>query len=65
MLHLNSEHTQINWLPKKYFNFRIILVMALFVIVISPTEIGKITFDALEDAYLGVAVFVAITLLLF
>ena len=54
-----------NWAPQNYFNSRIALVIVLAALALYPSEIGKITLTSLEDAYLGVSVFVAFTLLVF
>ena len=51
-----------NWAPQNYFNSRIALVIVLAALALYPSEIGKITLTSLEDAYLGVSVFVAFTL---
>ncbi|MFL2823379.1 MAG: putative manganese transporter [Paracoccaceae bacterium] len=65
MLNLNLESRSMNWAPQNYFNSRIALVIVLAALALYPSEIGKITLTSLEDAYLGVSVFVAFTLLVF
>ena len=65
MLNLNLESRSMNWEPQNYFNSRIALVIVLAALALYPSEIGKITLTSLEDAYLGVSVFVAFTLLVF
>jgi hypothetical protein len=44
---------------------RLALALGLLVLAIAPGQLGDITRGALEDAYIGVSVFVAATLLLF
>ncbi len=44
---------------------RLALVLGLLALAIAPGQLGDVTRGALEDAYIGVSVFVAATLLLF
>ena len=44
---------------------RLFLIIMLFLLAVFPAEIGEYTRAALEDAYIGVSVFVALTLAFF
>ena len=52
-------------IKKNILNMRMLVVAVLLFLSIYPNQLRKITIESLEDAYLGVSVFVALTLLAF
>ena len=52
-------------IKQNIINARLILVVFLFCLCVYPNEVGTVTIGSLEDAYLGVSVFVTLTLLAF
>ncbi|MDG1947073.1 MAG: putative manganese transporter [Amylibacter sp.] len=68
MKYESIKKSQNNWINSSIGPFRtkrLILILILFTLSIFPSEIGEYTRAALEDAYIGVSVFVAITLAFF
>ena len=64
----NSQKNQTDWANQNIGPFRtkrLFLIIILFVLAVFPSEIGEYTRAALEDAYIGVSVFVAVTLAFF
>ena len=60
-----SQHNWINSSIGPFRTKRLILILILFTLSIFPSGISEYTRAALEDAYIGVSVFVAITLAFF
>ncbi len=68
MKYESIKKSQNNWINSSIGPFRtkrLILILILFTLSIFPSGISEYTRAALEDAYIGVSVFVAITLAFF
>lgn len=61
----NSKKIIFDRAPLNFSKFRFTVLLLLLIVTVYPSDIGKITLNSLEDAYLGVSVFVALTLLAF
>ena len=60
-----SEKYQSDSFVRNNLNVRFIVVISIIFAAFYPSDLRDITITALEDAYLGVTVFVALTLLIF
>ena len=61
----NNENFKSNHKLGPFRTNRLFLILILLILSILPNNIGLYTRNALEDAYIGVSVFVAVTLAFF